>query len=624
MREILRKMFFGDTFMSAGVSRLRIVYVIICINGLAAGIYLAGFHGLLQAGFPPELHLAGLGGVVLALALGLLLAWASWFLTRMAGERWLGVDSQQAGWVAALCDLPWLILPLGLILYPLIHTFGSGLSLDILGQVRFPWQKEFINLPPPGYILLLWAGPAWTLPCFLKMLWGVKKMLARARAPEGEHALGRGRNLFFIAVVFYLALGVWTTSIYPPTGDEPHYLLMTHSLGHEGDLDLTDNMQQKDFQEFYPAAELDFHHASPPEPGSRMISKHFPLVSLIILPGYALLGRMGAVFIIILFASTIGLSLYHLGLGFGFSRSQAITAWAVAVLSMPLAVYFDLIYTELPAALVLLLGVWFWFQGGRRGVWGTALAAGLLPWLYPKYIVLSALLGILWLFTPRIRIRNFLLPGLAVLISGLGFIYFFNQLYGLGLSDNPFGTFSWPWSRLGLRNALGLLIDRNFGILPNSPALILGLAGLWLFYRKNRTASIIITGIFLAQYLLYVSFDDFSGSSAVFSRQMIPGTVLLLLVIPAGWERARELGPVTRIIAGVMVLAGIGYAWLYAAWPVLRYLSPKLKLWNALGFTPSLFPGFLPEFGAGTALWGGAWLAGIGYFIWYLTRSRRN
>ncbi len=607
--------------MRAGVSRLRIAYVIICVNGLGAGIYLAGFQGLLQAGFPPRLHLAGLGGVGLALALGLLMAWASWFLTRLAGERWLGVDSQQAGWVAALCDLPFLILPLGLILYPLIHTLGSGLQLDILGQVRLPWQKEFINLPPPGYILLLWAGPAWTMPCFLKMLWGVKKMLAQARTPERNQTVGRGKKLFFMAVFFYLALGIWTTTVYPPTGDEPHYLLMTHSLWHEGDLDLTDNMQRKDFQEFYPATELDFHYATPPAQGKKMISKHFPLVSLIVLPGYALLGRTGAVLIIVLFAATIALSLYHLGLSFGFSRSEAVTAWAVAVLGMPLAVYFDLIYTELPATLVLLLGVWFWFQGGRRGVWGTALSAGLLPWLYPKYIVLSALLGILWLFTPRVRIRHFLLPGVAALISGLGFVCFFNHLYGLGLSDNPFGTFSWPWSRLALRNALGLLIDRDFGVVSNLPALILGGAGLCLFCRKNRTGAIIIAGIFLAQYLLYVSFDDFSGSSAVFSRQMIPGTVLLLLMIPAGWERARELGRVTRIMAGTMVMVGIGYAWLYAAWPVMRYLSPKLKLWNALGFTPSLFPGFLPNFGAWTAVWGGAWLVGIGYFIWYLVRK---
>ncbi|MCK5218242.1 hypothetical protein KAR10_01895, partial [bacterium] len=282
---------------------MKIIYVIICINGLGAGIYLAGFQGLLQAGFPSRLHLPGIGGVGLALALGLLLAWSSWFLTRMAGERWLGVDSQPAGWVAALCDLPFIILPLGLILYPLIHTFGSGLQLDILGQVRLPWQKEFIELPPPGYILLLWAGPAWTLPLFLKMTWGVKRLLARTKMPESDHASGRGWHLFFLAVFFYLALGVWTTTVYPPTGDEPHYLLMTHSLWHEGDLDLADNMRQKDFREFYPATKMDFHHSTPPGQREKMISKHFPLVSLVVLPGYALLGRVGAVIIIILFAA---------------------------------------------------------------------------------------------------------------------------------------------------------------------------------------------------------------------------------------------------------------------------------------------------------------------------------
>src|SRR5919201_4441008 len=39
-----------------------------------------------------------------------------------------------------------------------------------------------------------------------------------------------------------------------PTGDEPHYLIMTQSLLRDGDFDLRNNYEQKDYLEYYPYA----------------------------------------------------------------------------------------------------------------------------------------------------------------------------------------------------------------------------------------------------------------------------------------------------------------------------------------------------------------------------------
>jgi hypothetical protein len=72
-----------------------------------------------------------------------------------------------------------------------------------------------------------------------------------------------------------------------------------------------------------------------------------------------------------------------------------------------------------------------------------------------------------------------------------------------------------------------------------------------------------------------------------------------------------------------VVLAGAGVftAWLAAALPVLRYLAPKLKLYQALKFTPTLFPSFTQAIGPAEYLWAGGWLVLLAG-LFYITRKR--
>ncbi|NTV53575.1 MAG: hypothetical protein HGA76_11285 [Candidatus Firestonebacteria bacterium] len=549
---------------------------------------------------------------------GVLLAWLLGELTARLGNWSLGLSQAQARRQSAWLWAPWVLLGAGPLLSPLFLRLGGHLALEVLGKIQWPGHDGFVSLAPGVYLYLLWAGPWLTLPWFGLLGWGVwhRTRPSRTLAPT---AYARWPVLLGLGFLFYLGLGLWTTTVYPPTGDEPHYLLMTHSLVHDRDLDLTDNMAQRDYRHFYPGESLDFHGV--PTLGGKLISKHFPLLSGLLAPGYALLGRFGAAWLVMLAAAGLAVVVHQFLRGLKVSPAAALAVWALMLASPPLGTYFDLIYTELPASLVLGLGVLAWQKSGTGGLLGVLAAALALPWFYPKYIPLALILGLAAFWIPR---RNFrLLAGgaLGALLSGWLYVSVFVSLYGGQLTQGHYGEFHPFFSRDTLDHALGLILDRDFGLAAVSPVLLLGLLGVFSGPVEIKKTRRFIGGLFVVEYLFMSLFVDFTGSSSVFSRNALPGAVLLFVLVPAGWERLERFGRKRILLTALLAGAGVGLTWLCTALPVLRYLAPKLKLWQALKITPSLFPSFTQTIGPGTYLWGAVWLGVLGGFF-YLTRRR--
>ncbi len=591
-------------------------------GGASAGFYAYGWTGLLASDYA-RVGLAGRPGtLVLSLSLGIAAVCLLGELLRRVLQRWFGLDAVAAYRRAAWLQVPLLGLGLGVLIFPLFQALGAGLHLDLLGRVRLPWQAAFIHLPPPAYLYLLWAGPWLTLPVFLASTTGLVKFLSRLSSAETgpERARPRAGVLIVSALVFYAGLSLWTTTVYPPTGDEPHYLLMTQSLLQDHDLDLRNNMRAREYRRFYPGETLDFHGA--PAKGPGLVSKHFPLLSWLLLPGYALFGRLGASWLISLAAALIAWGIYRLALSLFGSPTAALCAWGAVLLSPPLAVYFDLIYTELPASLVLVCGAWAWLRGGRRGILLAALAAAILPWFYPKYLPLALWLGILLPWSRNANLRDLLFAGGLILVSAAAYYGFFQAHYAYGLAGNPFGEFHSLWSRPAGVNALGLWVDRDFGLLATAPVLLVALAG---FSRRTPDTSrflAVASGALAVQVLLYAGFDDFTGSSAIFSRNILPGTLLLFVLVPSGWVRLGHLGQAGKILRSLALGLSILISWLCAACPLLLYLSPKIQLWRKLGFAPYVFPSLALAPTRNNVLWGGAWMLLFGLILFWAYRRR--
>ncbi|MEE8378079.1 MAG: hypothetical protein V3R45_06870, partial [Candidatus Aminicenantaceae bacterium] len=114
-----------------------------------------------------------------------------------------------------------------------------------------------------------------------------------------------------LAVLFILALVVFNFGSVlmkkggiSYSGDEPHYLLITHSLLQDGDFNLSNNYSNQDYFAYMPGTlKLDAHLA----PGTYGYSMHSPGVSILLFPFYALglLVSKGAVFYFVRFGMSI-------------------------------------------------------------------------------------------------------------------------------------------------------------------------------------------------------------------------------------------------------------------------------------------------------------------------------
>jgi hypothetical protein len=551
---------------------------------------------------------------------GVSLAWLAGEGIVAGGHYFLGLPRGRARWQVAGLLASWLCLGLGPALAPLFTRAGAHLHLDILGKIQWPGHEGFVSLNPGQYLYLLWAGPWLTLPWFGLLGWGVWHKTRQAKTP-GNPAAIRWPVLLGWGFVFFLGLSVWTTTVYPVTGDEPHYLLVAHSLTHEHDLDLTDNMARKDFQRFYPGAVLDFHGA--PAPDGKLVSKHFPALAFLLAPGYWLLGRFGAALFILLCAAGIAAVLFTLARLWGASEKQALLVWFLALVSPPLGTYFDLIYTELPAAFLLSLALLGYVRGKTSGVWELALGAGALAWLYPKYFPFSLLLALALPLSSGSKPRDWFAAYAVLACLGLGYYYFYKSTYSFGLANNPYGTFHPFFSRASLQNFLGLLVDRDYGLFSTVPVLGLSLAGMAAW--KNLRGAWFAVVLVASQLVLYTLFVDFTGTGSILSRYLAACVPLLFALLPWGWAAVAGLGKWARGLFIATAAYGAALSWLSAACPVLRYLSPKQKLWAALGNSFFLFPS-LAAFPTGKQIgWALGWVMVIvlGLF-WLLQRNNRK
>ncbi len=337
-----------------------------------------------------------------------------------------------------------------------------------------------------------------------------------------------------------------------PQGDEPHYLMVAESLLRDHDLSL-----EKDYAE---ARYLAFHDY-PLEPhyrvrgkGGEIYSLHAVGLSLLILPAYALGGYSAASLFMALLAVALAYEIRELlRAGSGNDGLAEGLGWAVA-LSPPLIHYVGLVFTEVPAALV----VAFALRRVRRGGAGTALAIGLviacLPWLNVRYVLLGAiLLAYGLLVRPGLRERVALLAPVAA--SAVGIVAYHFILYGFLSPGRVYGRR--PELSLGtLPEGLpGLLLDQEFGLLVYAPVFALALPGFIQHWRKDRRESLVALALVGAVLLSAGTWHMWRGGWNPPARFLVPLVPVLALLAAAALPRGLTAG--AALLVGWSVWTGI-------------------------------------------------------------------
>jgi hypothetical protein len=405
------------------------------------------------------------------------------------------------------------------------------------------------------------------------------------------------------AIVFVTLWGLLTHGTHAGTGDEPHYLAITHSIAFDGDLDLSNNYGANEplvgGGVLAPEAHVrpgvggiarPVHDIGLPllfapyvvvaVPVTNTLTRVVPphLMQRARLNRAVLYRHLISLAMIVLTVALAGM-LFDTFVELGGSPGAAFAASLLLTLSPPLLIFSILFFTELVSALLCLLvfrHVWMLDTRGTAAWALLGLATGFLFLLHAKNIGLIVPLSLLALYALRAGDRRREAAafgiGLALMLTARAAV---NDIFWDSLLSGPHARFT-GWTGLsgtlgeiGIRIA-GLLVDREFGLLPYAPIYLAAIAGAIVLLRTRRDLALPVLLVAVVYLSLIVcpltNVHGWTGGWNPAARFVTPIVPLLGILVFAGLRAAP--GPIAVILVAVQIVIS-AYAWQH----------PKI-LWN--------------------------------------------
>ncbi|MBP8274494.1 MAG: hypothetical protein KAY59_08680 [Acidobacteria bacterium] len=531
-------------------------------------------------------------------------------------------DSATARLVVAA---PWWMFVIGTVIGAAVPTWRKSplTTLPALLAV-LPW----LPIPLPA-IALIWTGPMAWVAILAALAFAVGLGPARMGA--------RIFNLFdpddatvaaFVLAAVLGGLGAWATNARTPTGDEPHYLIITQSLLKDGDLDLDNNHQNRDYASFFGGdLAVDLRQRGVHGEG---YSIHAPGVSTIVAPVFQFFGYTGARIVLILLTALGAMLTWRLCWRVTDSAEAAWMGWAAVIITPTFALQSFMVYPDAPGMLVVAAAALLLVQLSRGDLPGlvpvtlTGVALASLPWLHTRFAVLAATLGAaigLRLLMPATRDRLLRLVALLIVpvVSAVLWFVFFKVHYGTFDPRAPYGpeaqSLAWVMPAI-----LALFFDGQYGLATYGPAVALACAGWWRQTGGFTRRLAIELAVIVFGYLIAVSTVRmwWAGNPATPARFMMSLLPLLAVPVAVAWTRFNASA---RALAATLVAVGAGlttvllsvdhaalawnYRWANAEW--LEWISPVVNLsraWPAFFWQESRFPLHVILFlGSAVAIW---------------------
>jgi hypothetical protein len=439
--------------------------------------------------------------------------------------------------------------------------------------------------------------------------------------------------MFALLTAAYIAsIDIRATSGASITGDEPFYLLTTQSLLQDGDLDLRQQYQQRSYESFFGHPDGLWRQSAPREDGA-VLSPHNPGLSVLLLPGFAAAGLVGAQAQMLVMAALTFALTYVLVVRLTGEPLWSWVATMLVALSATAFIYATEIYPEVPAALALVISLIILQSPQRPGIWRALALAGCLTalmWLGVKYAPLAALVALwfLWRANSPARLTLLAVGGLSAAL----FTWFHLKTFG-GLTPYTVGAVYAGDSTLSIigqhftlwergYRLWGLFIDANFGIGRWAPVLLPVAPALLLLWRRGGLArlalALVITQLLMATFVA-ITFMGwwFPGRTlmTIFPLLALPLTLLLVRLPVWGRVGVGLLGAYSLAITAALASAGHAREIVIAVDP-FNMRSPIFQI------TAGLFPDYT-FWDLGTWVLTAAWLllGGAATLVMYLASS---
>lgn len=407
------------------------------------------------------------------------------------------------------------------------------------------------------------------------------------------------------------------------TGDEPHYLLLAHSIAFDGDIDLYNNRKNKDYEAYYhrkvsgyvktrefwqPIVKGRLKDAPDEYWHYRKLSVCPPGMPILIAPVYRLghtWGRRIRYCVVLFFhALAAGTALLMMGLAWKVCQDRLIAflVGTCLALSAPLYFYTFPIYPDLPAAFTIALCLWLLLNIHQRKRTSLilicallGLATGFLPslhsrfWLHAFLITCTAVAQFLRL--EKSRATAFLAFGFSFSIVAAGLAYYYWIIFGIPLPVSTYPAFS---LKMGLTSGwAGMWLDRNNGLLFYAPISALLFPGAVLLWRKKSLIGCLAVLLIVVNWILTGAYNEWRGGLCPPMRYWVCVMPLFAMPCAACLSTIRHTG--YRVFMGITGLAGMALAVksMLTAGRMFRYSHPVFSFWPWLRYrkwSPVFYP----------------------------------
>jgi len=447
------------------------------------------------------------------------------------------------------------------------------------------------------------------------------------------------------------------------SGDEPNYLLTSHSLLFDGDINVFNNHAGRDYFHFYarkdnPRLRMGIYARQGRRGQGHIYPINLPGISALLVPFYGLSQLVGEGFLrtfllkisLAVWAVLLGLQLYLLARDLWGREKLALGLWGLYAFSTPVLFYAIHLYPEIPIAL---FSVYIYrmvrrkrpLRNGHLIFFGALL--GTFFWFGLKYnLIFWPLLAVaayyLWT-THRMRARIWLMA-VPALMGMATFYYGVWDMYG---TPSPFavyeGTITASEAR-ELTNAflelplasrietfLDYFLDQRDGLFLYAPFYAFALLGLVEMVRRARKELIgmlLIAGPFVLNYAFFTHRQGYCPQARVLAPLSWIGAVAV------GYFLAHNGRRFFRWLFGAAAAAGTAVSLVLLRHPSFLYQPTThdytqragdlfVHLSNIRFFLPSLLPSFIKVNNAG--YWPNyVWTAAVAVFVavYLLTKNR--
>lgn len=343
---------------------------------------------------------------------------------------------------------------------------------------------------------------------------------------------------------------------WPIDGDEPHFVLIAESVLRDGDLDLRNQYANLE-ESVTRRGDLGPQMGDPTGADGKLLSRHEPFLSVLLIPGLAVGGLPGAALVICLLGGALVYSTLKLLDEWGCGELSSTLIWPVIAFTPPVFFYSLRIWSEVPGALALSESL----RAMRSRRWVVFLAwLAVLSLLQLRFAVIAAGLVALAIWRERPRART-VVAALAVL--GLPFMVLWI------MTGSPTGIHRGfellPAEGIAyLRGAAGLLIDAQNGLLFQAPLLLLALVSVWTMRKRDLDGDSVrgLWLVFVPYLLLLLPRAEWHGGWSPPLRYLVVFAPLFAIVL----ARSFRAWPPALASAGVLwsvglVIHGIAFPW---------------------------------------------------------------